>query len=665
MEAEFIRPPILFMNQITYLFLSIILISCDKDNGSNIQPDILQLTSIKVGTIDLSLSQTIDQIPVDKGIVISFNHPLDQDIIKTTLILQDQSGITIPITFSFLDEGKTVSASPTSNLMNNTEYVVEIGNIKAQSGEVFPGATYHFKTELATFNLLTANVNGIDLMTSARIQNISTDITVIATFTEPLRIDTDFKSFITIGTLDMDYQLSADQKTLTIHSLVAANYFSKYSLNISPNFISEQNFIFQGFSKNFYTQLDSTYKFPIITDVELLTKVQQQTFKYFWDFGHPVSGLARERNTSGELVTIGGSGFGVMSILVAIERGFITRQQGIDRLETMVNFLKTANRFHGVWPHWMNGTTGNVIPFSADDDGGDLVETAFMMQGLLTARQYLNDADIQEAGIKATITQLWEEVEWDWYTQGGQSLLYWHWSPNFGWQKNHQIQGWNEALIIYVLAASSPTHSVASEVYHNGWAKNGGIGNGKNFYDINLPLGVDYGGPLFFSHYSFLGLDPRNLVDQYANYWTQNVNHTLINQAYCTNNPLNYVGYGAACWGLTASDNSSGYSAHSPTNDRGVITPTAAISSIPYTPQISMDAMKHFYYLLGDKLWGEYGFYDAFNFTEEWTANSFLAIDQGPMIIMIENYRTGLLWSLFMNDNEITNGLDKLGFTSY
>ncbi|MCG8386653.1 MAG: hypothetical protein MJA30_13980, partial [Cytophagales bacterium] len=363
--------------------------------------------------------------------------------------------------------------------------------------------------------------------------------------------------------------------------------------------------------------------------------------------------------------TIGGSGFGVMAILVGIERGFITRQEGVDRLETIVNFLETADRFHGAWPHWMNGITGETIPFDPNDDGADLVETAFMIQGLLAARQFLNAANAQELAIKNKITDLWEAVEWSWFTQNGQDVLYWHWSPNVGWEKNLQISGWNESLIVYVLAAASPTYPIDVEVYHNGWARAGGMKSGEEFYEITLPLGPQLGGPLFFSHYSFLGLDPRQLEDQYANYWTQNISHTRINRAYCIDNPLDHVGYSADCWGLTASDSPGGYSAHSPANDLGVITPTAAISSFPYTPVESMEATRHFYYLLGDRLWGEYGFYDAFNLTENWTADSYLAIDQGPIIIMIENHRTGLLWELFMDNNEIATGLEKLGFTSY
>jgi hypothetical protein len=304
-----------------------------------------------------------------------------------------------------------------------------------------------------------------------------------------------------------------------------------------------------------------------------------------------------------------------------------------------------------------------VIPFSPKDNGADLVETAFLVQGLITVREYLNLNVASERTLHERINTLWRQVEWDWFTRGGEEVLYWHWSPEFEWEMNHAIRGHNETLITYVLAAASPMHSIDSLVYHKGYARNGEIVNGSDYYGIKLPLGEDFGGPLFFAHYSFLGLDPRNLQDRYANYWEQNVNHTLINRQYCIDNPNNYDGYSADCWGLTASDNHQFYSAHSPTNDLGVITPTASISSIPYTPEFSLNAMRHFFYDYRENLWGEYGFHDAFNLTENWWADSYLAIDQGPIVVMIENYRSGLLWKLFMSAPEITRGLHKLGFS--
>jgi hypothetical protein len=416
---------------------------------------------------------------------------------------------------------------------------------------------------------------------------------------------------------------------------------------------------------SFVTKLDPTPKFPIISDDSLLTLVQKQTFKYFWDYGHPISGLARERLGSGEIVTFGGSGFGIMTLPVAIERGFITRTQGLERMNKIVNFLSlsTTDKFHGAFPHWMNGSTGKVIPFGTKDNGADLVETAFFMQGLLTVQSYFKNGSADEKAMCANIETLWENVEWNWFQQSGQQKLYWHWSPTYNWDMNMPVTGWNEGLIIYVLAASSPTHAITKSVYDNGWARNGAIKNGKTFYGVTLPLGEDNGGPMFFAHYSFLGLNPTHLSDTYANYWTQNTAHAQINYKYCVANPHKNFGYGENCWGLTASDIPDGYTASSPNNDVGVIAPTAALSSFPYTPTESMQALHFFYYTIGDKIWGDYGFRDAFNLNTRWFAGSYLAIDQGPIVVMIENYRTGLLWNLFMQNQNVQAGLTKLGFS--
>lgn len=406
-----------------------------------------------------------------------------------------------------------------------------------------------------------------------------------------------------------------------------------------------------------------------LSDTALLDLVQKQTFQYFWDFAHPVSGLARERsnkayNYGDEVVTIGGSGFGIMDIVVAASRKWITREQAVERLRKIVDFLWKADSYHGIFPHWLNGATGKTIPFSRKDDGGDLVETSYLFEGLLCAREYFNGNNDAEKELRNRINWLWEGAEWNWHTRGGLDLLYWHWSPNNGWSMNFELRGWNEALITYVLAASSPSYAIDARVYHHCWAESNHFKNGKAFYGIQLPLGFDYGGPLFFAQYSFMGLDPHGLKDRYADYWQQNLNHTLINYEHCVRNPNHFKGYGPNCWGLTASDNYEGYNAHSPDNDLGVISPTAALSSFPYTPEHSMKALRYFYDSLGSKIWGKYGFVDAFSEQKNWYAQSYLAIDQGPIVAMIENYRTGLLWKLFMRCPEIQNGLRKLGFES-
>ena len=406
-----------------------------------------------------------------------------------------------------------------------------------------------------------------------------------------------------------------------------------------------------------------------LSDTALLELVQKQTFRYFWDFGHPVSGMARERSNRSydygdEVVTTGGTGFGIMAMIVAAERKWQPRDSVAARLLKMVNFLFKAQAYHGVFPHWMDGATGKTIPFGRRDDGADLVESSFLFQGLLCARQYFNADNDMERELRQRITWLWEETNWNWHTRDNRNVLYWHWSPNYSWDMDFELRGWNETLITHILAASAPRYPVSPNVYHRCWAESNHFKNGKEFYGVKLPLGFDYGGPLFFTHYSFLGLDPHGLKDQYADYWEQNYNHTLINYKHCVLNPNHFKGYGENCWGLTAGDTYNGYNAYSPDNDGGTIAPTAALSAFPYTPEYSMKALRHFYDDLGDKIWSEYGFVDGFNESQNWYAQSHLAIDQGPIIVMIENYRTGLLWKLFMSVPEIQNGLKRLGFES-
>lgn len=416
----------------------------------------------------------------------------------------------------------------------------------------------------------------------------------------------------------------------------------------------------------------------VISDDSLMTLVQYRTFQYFWEGAEPTSGMARERihidgdypQNDQNVVTTGGSGFGLMAILVGIERGFITRDEGLKRLDKIVDYLGQADRFHGIWSHWIEGETGKVKPFGRDDDGGDLVESAFLAQGLLTVRQYFQNDHPSEKLLVEKINQLWEEMEWSWYINKEDNVLLWHWSPSIGFQKNHPIKGYDETLITYILAASSPNYPIPADVYHDGWARKGEIVFNAEPYGHLLELrhngAEELGGPLFWAHYSYLGLDPRGLKDRFADYWRQNVNHTLANRAWCIENPLGFAGYGEKSWGLTASYSVNGYAAHAPgeNKDKGVISPTAALSSFPYTPEYSMEAMRFWFENYGDKLFGPYGFYDAFSEEEDWFPQRYLAIDQGPIVVMIENYRSGLLWDLFMSAPEVKRGLVKLGFSS-
>jgi hypothetical protein len=431
---------------------------------------------------------------------------------------------------------------------------------------------------------------------------------------------------------------------------------------------------FSGCNSKNKKPVETVQKAEISLEDSLLNLVQYQTFQYFWDGAEPVSGMARERihmdnvypQNDQNVVTLGGSGFGVMAILAGIERGFITRGQALERFQRIVAYLGKADRFHGAWPHWLDGPTGKVKPFSKKDDGGDLVETAFMIQGLLTVAEYYKGGNDAEQQLVADIQNLWKTVEWDWYTQG-KDVLYWHWSPNYGWEMNFPVGGYNECLIMYVLAASSPTHPISPAVYDKGWALNGDITKGTIYYGLSTVLNFyehndDPIGPLFWAHYSYLGLNPKGLKDKYADYWKLNVNHATIHYRYALDNPKNYKGYGENQWGFTSSYSMRGYAGHHPgESDLGVISPTAALSSFPYTPKESMNVLKYLY-LEADSLVGEYGPYDAYSQTENWYLPRYLAIDQGPIPVMIENYRSGLLWDLFMRNEDVKKGLAKLGF---
>lgn len=641
---------------ILFLIVLLGLFSCGNEDTPS--GDLMQLTSAKVGSISLLSDNKVES---NNEIILGFSHSIDLSSINAITLSGypnvSSNGVS-------LDNDKIIQLDLDTPLEEGETYTLTIGNdLIGAKGEIFGGYEKQFSISLTPLRIISVKNNEIEISNNGLNNEIPLEGTFEVSFNYPITADLlDSEVFLTSTTTHELDIIAIDSKTISLTPILPLPSLSNMRLYFSGSIGEGVGRPFESASYDFYTEIDSSYKYPLIDDEALLDLVQKQTLKYFWEFGHPNSGMARERNSSGDLVTSGGSGFGLMAMIVGVERGFISRAEALERWTKVIDFLESADRFHGAWSHWMNGNTGKVIPFSTKDNGGDLVETALLVQGLLTVRQYLNPNDPIESELIDRINLLWNTVEWDWYRKNNENKLYWHWSDEFQWDMNLPISGYNETLITYILAASSPTHTIPKEVYKEGYARSGNIVNGTTYYGYTLPLGSAFGGPLFFAHYSFLGLDPRTLSDTYASYWDQNVNHSKINYEYCIDNPKNYIAYSSDFWGLTASDNEEGYSAHSPTNDRGVITPTAAISSIPYTPDESLAALKFFYYILGDKLWGDYGFYDAINTTEGWTASSYLAIDQGPIVCMIENYRSGLLWDLFMSAPEIQNGLEKLDF---
>ncbi len=517
------------------------------------------------------------------------------------------------------------------------------------------------------------NINNVPLTSGAN--NISTTATISIKLNKVINRATVNNAISIVGNgtpnVVLNFSYLNNDSVIVINPATPYSGLSSYTINVAASLqATDKGNLYPAYAASFNTQMDTTNKFPIISDSALLDLVQKQTLKYFWDFGHPVCGLASERTSSGDIVTTGGSGFGIMAIIAATNRGFIARADAVTRLNLITNFLTTkCQRWHGAFSHWINGSTGATVPFG-NNNGADIVETSYLLQGLLCARQYFNNtSNTNEKQLTDSINSIWNKVEWNWFTQNGtQQGLYWQYNPTFTntsdiWSIS--ISGWNESLITYVLAASSPNYAIAKNIYTNGWAQNGAIKNGATYYGISLPLGEAYGGPLFFAHYSFLGINPNGLSDAYANYMAQNIAHATINYNYCVANPKKYLGYSSQSWGLTASDVPNGYTASSPTNDVGVIAPTAALSSLPYTPLQSMNALRFFYYKLGDKILGNYGFLDAFNLNSLWFDSDCLAIDQGPIIVMIENYRSGLLWNLFTSCPEVKNGMKNvLGFSA-
>jgi hypothetical protein len=607
----------------------------------------------------INAGDTIEIQNIQPFIKIGMPISIDTTSIKSSISLTDwvdQSAVFFDYGF---DDG-FISIAPT--LVPDHHYKLVIDHqLKGQNGQIFNPIEFQLVTQQGINYLNELSVNNSSLLVSSKVSNVSFHPVFHLKFSAP--IDSNISKHLKIYNNQKNYAygltLSQDQKQLDIEVKDSLPSLKKHTFEISAGYVAE------GFRVNetkqfFYTKVDSTLKYPELSDEELLTKVQRETFRYFYEGAGPNSGMARERNSSGNIVTSGGSGFGVMALVVAMERGFISREAGLTHIEKILTFLEKADRFHGVFSHWIDDVSGDAIPFSSKDNGGDLVETSFLFQGLITFRQYMQPEDLREFEIIERINVLWNDVEWNWYTNGGQKVLFWHWSPNYNFEMNFPLRGYYEAMITYVLAAASNTFTIEKAAYHEGWMRNGAVKNGKVFYGITLPIGYDYGGPLFFAHYSFLGLDPRNLKDAYVNYWDQNVAHSQINYEYCLRNPKGNVNYNGMAWGLTASDQPGGYGAHEPTNDNGTISPTAALGSMPYTPDASMKALRYFYYILGDKIYGENGFYDAYNVNEGWWTNATLAIDQGPIIVMIENHRTGLLWKLFMSVPEVQNGLNKL-----
>ncbi len=403
---------------------------------------------------------------------------------------------------------------------------------------------------------------------------------------------------------------------------------------------------------------DDTYSPAKVQPV--LDEWQRKTFSYFNEGSDPLTGMAYEGNERGPTLTIGGSGFGVMAIIVGAERGWISHQQAAEQTQKIVRFLGKAERFKGMWSHWYN-TDGTAHPFGNQIKTGDVVESSFMMAGLLAAAEYYTSNSAIETEIRDSVASFWNTMDWKFYAQSG-TALEWLWFSEEN-RLELDVKGWNESWITYILALAAPeNHNISESLYAEGWQSNGGFYHAdRSFYGYKLPLGEDKGGPLFFAHYSFLGLNPKMLEDNYVNYWEQNMAHTMINRHYCVAEaPVAYK-YNERNWGLSACYGVKPleYNARSPRNDDGIIATTAALASYPYTPFYSTQVLLE---LAGNPIMhGAYGFADSYRPATNTSEKKHLAIDQGPIVVMIENYRSELIWNLMMKNEYVKLGLKRAG----
>ena len=414
------------------------------------------------------------------------------------------------------------------------------------------------------------------------------------------------------------------------------------------------------------TSNDNSYS-PV-TVKAMMDEQQKKIISLFYEGADPTTGMAYNNPKYKETLTTGASGMGVMCIVAGVERGWIDRAAGAEHIAKMTRFLKKATRFEGAWSHWYY-TNGAPYPFGNQVAAGEIVETAFMMGGLLTACEYFTGNSDAEKEIRENTQYFWETINWKKFIKGDK--LYWIWHSDKVGQNNElelQMIGWNECLLIYILGMAAPDHlKIPQSIYSTSWKGWNFATPSRKTYGYLMPLGTEYGGSLFLSQYSFLGLDPRLMEDNDVYYWTQNVSHTMINRHYCIFEAPAEYNYSELNWGLTACGgcgSNSDYKGRRPfQDDDGVIAPTASISAYPFTPfystQVMFNMSKNF-----PNLNGEYGFSISYSPSEKSVGTDYLAMEHAPMAIMIENYRTGLIWNLLMKNEYVQKGLQLAGMKS-
>jgi hypothetical protein len=419
-----------------------------------------------------------------------------------------------------------------------------------------------------------------------------------------------------------------------------------------------------------------------------LDDLKRRTFNYFWVEADPVTGLIEDRVPNRQFSSIAATGFGLSAYIIGVENGYVSRAEAAEKVLRLLRFLWNAPQdsamsgiagYKGYYYHFLDMRTGHRYK----DVELSTIDTGLLMAGILSVMEYFNGDEVVEEEIRSLADALFLRVEWDFFLNGTPALSM-GWFPDRGFLDAEWV-GYNEAMVMLVMALGSPTHPIP-EICWEKWTATYDWGGYYGYEHVNF-------GPLFGHHYSHMYLDFRGIYDDYMmekgiDYFENSRRATYGNRAYCLDNPLGFKDYSDTIWGLTACDGPGylekmidgrmvtfeGYSARGAAlvhaRDDGTLAPTAAGGSIPFAPEICLPALRAMYNRYGDKLYGEYGFLDSFNPTftfgqgneEGWFDVDYLGIDQGAILIMLENYQSGLIWDLMKKNKYIRTGLGNAGF---
>jgi hypothetical protein len=384
-----------------------------------------------------------------------------------------------------------------------------------------------------------------------------------------------------------------------------------------------------------------------------LEEVQEASFRYFAEQHNPYNGLIRDSapNRPGVVsnapATIAGVGFALTAYPVAVERGWMSRASARElTVRTLEFFLTSAEQHNGFFYHFLNFETGVRVNHSELSP----IDTALFLAGALFAAEYYDDPKIRDL-----VEKIYERVDFTWMLNKGKTFAL-AWSPETGFLRG-RWDVFSEGMLLYILAIGSPTHPIPVESWREMLRT---AGSYRDYRLIQMP-------PLFTHQYPHVWLDLRGQNDGLADYFENSVNASRANRAFCIEQASKFAGYGPNLWGLSASEGPAGYRAYGAppgwtvVHD-GTIAPTACGSSIVFTPEESIACLQNIREYYSDAMWGPYGFSDAMNLGKQWFSDKVLAIDQGPLLLMIENYRTGLIWKFMERSAPVKTALEKIGF---